>query len=167
LDPTDLELLYEWENDTTIWMVSGTQTPFSRFVLEQYLTSSHQDIYTNKQLRLIIEFFEDTEDDIGYPVGCIDLFDFDPKNMHAGIGILIGDKEMMNHGFATEALGLLINYCFKTVNLHQIYCNITTENEASLHLFKKMGFEITGLKQDWIYHDGKFHDEYILQLINK
>ena len=69
--------------------------------------------------------------------------------------------------FRSEALGLLINYCFKTVNLHQIYCNITTENEASLHLFKKMGFEITGLKQDWIYHDGKFHDEYILQLINK
>ncbi len=167
LEPTDLELLYAWENDPTIWLVSGTLAPFSRFVLEQYLTSAHQDIYTHKQLRLMIEHFEEPEDEMGTPVGCIDLFDFDPKNKHAGIGILIGDMSKRNNNCASEALKLLINYSFNTLDLHQLYCNITTDNEVSLHLFKKFGFEITGLKQDWIFYNGQWYDEYLLQLINK
>ena len=54
IEPSDIELIYEWENDIENWIVSNTQTPFSRFVLEQYITSAHEDIYTAKQLRLII-----------------------------------------------------------------------------------------------------------------
>ena len=167
LEPTDLELLYIWENDPAIWLVSGTLAPYSRFVLEQYLTSAHLDIYTHKQMRLMIDFFHNPTDGIGIPAGCIDLFDFDPKNKHAGIGILIGNKELHNNHCASEALQLLINFSFNTLDLHQLYCNITTDNEISLHLFKKFGFEITGLKQDWIFYNGKWHDEYLLQLINK
>jgi len=168
LEPADLDILFEWENDTSIWMVSGTLQPFSRFVLEQYLASAHLDIYAHKQLRLVIDLMEDDEDsDETIPIGCIDLFDFDPKNRRAGIGILIGDKDMRGNGYGAEALTLLINYAFKTLDLHQLFCTITPDNEPSLHLFKKLGFEITGLKQDWIYFDNKWHDEYTLQLINK
>ena len=167
LEPTDLDFLYEWENDTSVWMVSGTVSPFSKFVLEQYLASSHNDIYVQKQLRLVIDFHGEEEDSDGLPIGCIDLFEFDPKNKRAGIGILIGDSEMRNNGYASEALELLLDYCFKILDLRQVYCNVTTENEASLRLFKKFGFEVTGLLQDWIFDKGKWHDEYTLQLINK
>jgi len=37
LEPEDLELLYLWENDPSIWKVSNTLVPFSRFILRQYL----------------------------------------------------------------------------------------------------------------------------------
>src|SRR2546421_12755893 len=116
LEPSDLEQLYQWENDTAIWSVSGTLAPFSRFVLEQYLASSHEDIYSNKQLRLIIDLTvsddEDETDDAPCSIGCIDLFDFDPKHRKAGVGILIADRSYRGKGDATEALHLLIDYCF-------------------------------------------------------
>ena len=54
LEPLDIDVLFDWENDTDNWLVSNTQTPFSRFVLEQYIASAHSDIYTAKQLRLMI-----------------------------------------------------------------------------------------------------------------
>ena len=54
LEPTDLELLYTCENDRLVWKVSNTITPFSKYILQQYLESSQNDIYTNKQLRLMI-----------------------------------------------------------------------------------------------------------------
>lgn len=82
LEPEDVDVLYKWENNREIWHVSNTQTPFSRYVLEQFLVNAHEDIYTNKQLRLIIS---PNESDI--PVGAIDLFDFDPYHLRAGIGI--------------------------------------------------------------------------------
>jgi diamine N-acetyltransferase len=159
LEPSDIDVLYAWENDTENWHVSNTQTPFSRFVLEQYITSSHEDIYTAKQLRLIICDKENT------PVGSIDLFDFDPNNFRAGVGILVADKEDRRKGYASEALGLLIAYCFETLHLHQIYCNITTDNESSILLFQKHGFQITGIKKQWIRTGDEFKDELLLQLI--
>lgn len=171
LEPSDLNCLYRWENDTTIWSVSGTLAPFSRYVLEQYLSSSHQDIYTNKQLRLMIDLiFKDEEDDHlleSRSIGCIDLFDFDPKNKRAGVGILIANRNDRGKGYATEALHLLIEYGFDALDLRQIYSNVRVDNEQSVALFKKLDFEITGLKQDWIYDGGKYYDEYTLQLIRK
>ena len=55
LEPSDLKLLYKWENDSSVWSVSGTLMPFSKFVLEEFVNQAHQDIYTNKQLRLMID----------------------------------------------------------------------------------------------------------------
>ncbi len=159
LEPEDIDYLYKWENDTENWRVSNTQAPFSRFVLEQYIATSHQDIYSVKQLRLMICDNENT------PVGCIDLFDFEPSHLRAGIGVLIADKSDRRKGYASEALELLIEYCHDTLNLHQLYCNITIDNEPSVLLFQKHGFQITGIKKQWIREAGKFYDELLLQRI--
>ena len=122
LEPIDIEVLYQWENNTENWQVSNTISPFSRFVLEQYIASSHQDIYTNKQLRLMICLKTDTSiTSETKTIGTIDLFDFDANNKRAGIGILIGETSERKKGFASEALQLLIDYCFDTLNLHQVY----------------------------------------------
>lgn len=162
LEPFDLESLYKWENDSSVWLVSGTLAPFSRFVLEQYLASSHFDIYTNKQLRLVIDVIGNGD---FKSIGCIDLFDFDPKNRRAGIGILIGEMLERKKGYASEALELLINYAFDVFDLHQLYAHVTIDNESSICLFKKHNFEITGVKQDWIFARGRWLDEYTFQYI--
>ena len=97
-------------------------------------------------------------------IGTIDLFDFDPHNQRAGIGILIQEKYRQK-GFAAEALDLLLRYCFETLNLHQLYCNIAKFNTASINLFQQAGFEIKGEKKEWLLIDQKWVDEYFLQLI--
>ena len=162
LEPSDIDLLYEWENNEKLWYLSNTITPFSRFTLEQYVLNSHQDIYTTKQLRLMIDKKNSNQN---VTIGSIDLFDFDPSNKRAGIGILIADNER-NKGYASESLELLISYCFSTLQLHQIYCNISADNQVSLQLFKKHNFSSVGLKKEWIFVDNKWVDEFILQLIN-
>ena len=53
LEPSDAYLLYQWENNHALWEVSCTQTPFSKAVLDEFVNAAFQDIYTNKQLRLM------------------------------------------------------------------------------------------------------------------
>ncbi len=159
IEPSDIDVLYQWENDADTWAVSNTQTPYSRFVLEQYIASAHQDIYSVKQLRLMICNAE------GRAVGSIDLFDFDPAHLRAGIGILIAEKTDRKKGYAFDALTVLTDYCFSVLNLHQLYCNITIDNEPSVLLFQKQGFQITGMKKQWIRSGEKFMDELLLQKI--
>jgi diamine N-acetyltransferase len=129
-------------------------------VLKHYLENAHLDIYGAKQLRLVIVFSETNE-----KVGCIDLFDFDAKNSRAGIGIIISEN-FRNQGIGKETLTLLTNYAFTHLNLHQLFANITVNNEASLQLFTNFGFQKVGIKKDWNNIKGTFIDEALFQLIN-
>lgn len=165
VEPSDLDILYKWENDPANWLVSNTTAPFSRHVLRKYLENAHLDIYEARQLRLMIERLpaEGLDDDI---IGIIDLFDFDPLYMRAGIGILIASEEDRNRGLATEALTILIDHAFRNLRLHQVYCYISEDNAASLKLFRKLGFRETGRQADWIRSGDKWLDVFILQKLN-
>ena len=162
LEPEDLEFVYKIENDENIWEVSNTQTPYSKFLIRQYLENAHQDIFEAKQLRLAI-CKKETSD----AIGLIDLFDFDPKNKRAGVGVIIQSETERNNGFGKQALGLLIDFAFQQLQLHQLYANIGTENQASLALFTTFGFEKIGTKKDWNFTKNSFHDEALFQLIKK
>ncbi len=161
LEPEDLDFIHTIENDESIWELSNTQTPYSKFLIKQYLEHAHKDIYEVKQLRLVICNYEDNA------LGMIDIFDFDFKNRRAGIGILIKESKNRQKGFGKEALNLLIDYCHKHLDLHQLYCNISEENSASIKLFANQGFKEIGLKKDWNYVNGSFKNEYLFQLIIK
>lgn len=160
LEPDDLEFVYAVENDESVWEISNTQTPYSKFLIKQYLDNAHKDIFEVKQLRLVVSTYSDK------PVGLIDIFDFDFKNKRAGIGILINDASNRDKGYGREALQLLINYSFSHLGLHQLYCNISEENKASLKLFTNQGFVNIGLKKDWNLINGSYKNEYLFQLIN-
>ena len=161
LEPEDLGFIYQIENNESFWEISHTQTPFSKYILKQYLENAHLDIFEAKQLRLLIE-----EKSTKKQVGMIDLFDFNPQHKRAGVGILI-HPDFQKNGFAYEALSILINYTFFHLNLHQLYANITSDNEKSISLFKKHNFKKVGIKKDWILSVGKFKDEILFQLINE
>jgi diamine N-acetyltransferase len=100
-------------------------------------------------------------------IGCVDLFDFDPKNKRAGIGILIGDESERRKGYAAEAVEIVLEYCFVTLDLHQVFCSVIADNQDSLALFRKLNFETTGTRKDWNYNSGQFVDEYFLQFIKR
>jgi diamine N-acetyltransferase len=161
-EPDDVDLLYKWENNTALWRVSNTIAPFSRFAIEQYVLNAGNDIFATRQLRLMICLADQT----ALPIGAIDLFDFDPHNSRAGVGIVIID-EFRNLGYASEALGVLIDYCFQLLGIHQLYCNISADNATSIRLFEEAGFINTGLKKSWIREVSTWKDELFFQKINK
>lgn len=160
LEPEDLDFVYAVENDTSFWHLSDTQTPYSRFLIKQYLENAQQDIFEAKQLRLAIC------DKIDKTIGLIDIFNFDIKNKRAGIGILIQKESNRYKGYGKEALALLVNYCFEALHLHQVYANISEDNAASLKLFESNGFKKIGLKKNWRFNGKAFTNEYMLQRIN-
>jgi diamine N-acetyltransferase len=162
LEPEDLELLYEWENNESYWTISNTISPFSKYTLKRYLENSHKNIYESGQLRLMIELIHDK-----VTVGTIDIFDFDPFHRRAGLGILIANEDYRKKGYASMALTCLTDYCFKTLQLHQLYCNILANNTESMELFKKHGFVQTGIRKEWINTSDAYLDEYLFQLIKE
>ncbi len=160
-EPEDLELLYRWENNVNYWTISNTLVPFSRYTLKRYLENSHRTIYETGQLRLMIDHIADK-----VTIGTIDLFDFDPFHKRAGVGILIADERYRRRGYASMALKSLTTYCFSTLQMHQLFCNILANNCESMDLFQKAGFVQIGIKKDWVKTNDGFLDEHMFQMIN-
>jgi diamine N-acetyltransferase len=164
VEPTDLEILYLWENNLSVWEVSQTISPFSKYTLKEYCEYAKNDIQTAKQLRLMIDYSEKGKI---ITVGAVDLFDYDVIHRRAGIGILIGNESYKEKGIAFKAIEIFILYAFSVLNLHQIHCYISENNKASLALFKKLDFSICGKINDWILQSNKWKNVYFLQRINK
>lgn len=159
-EPEDLELLYKMENDTRLWSIGCSTLPYSRHTLRAYLEQSTQDLYAEGQARFIITLHS------GESVGMIDLANFDPHNSRTEVCIGILDI-YRQQGVASEALSLLTTYALDFLLLHQLYAYIPVDNEASLQLFKKVGFEVTAELKDWIRNNAQYKDVYLVQKIKK
>lgn len=179
----DLELLFDWENRPELDYLGNEHEPLTEAQLSHFINHSTGDIYTDGQLRLMIDIKdsspslhqkdelstlsgqEDSLAALAMTVGCIDLFEFDPYNQRAGVGILIADNEHRKQGYAAESLSLLTNYCFEVLNFKQLYCHIPVDNEASVRLFTSLGFEQTGRCKDWVKKGNEFIDAVFMQKV--
>lgn len=175
LEPADLPFLYHWENDASVWADSDTHNPLSKQDLRDYIESTTGDIYRDGQLRLIIEqVAPSSEADLALSggttgdlaavetVGCIDLFDFDPRNRKAAMGLYIA-PEARHHGAGYEAVKQMEQYAFTCLNLRLLYVVIREQNAACIALYRRLGYqEIAHLPQWTIEGDAVVFAKYSL-----
>ena len=161
VEPEDLDALYRWENDSSLWIYGSTVSPFSRYLLKQYIESYTADITRDKQLRLIIMRKASRQ-----VIGAIDCFDYDITNRKAAIGLLI-DPDHKRQGFGRDALETFIEYAFRFLHLHQLYVHIPVCNTASIALFRTCGFHESTRLKDWIRLPQGYTDALIFQKFNR
>lgn len=154
---SDVDHIHTWENDSALWHLGATVQPYSREVIMEFIASAAHDIWTTKQLRLMVETLD------GRTIGTIDIFDFDPKNQRVGIGILIAEQSDRQQGFAKDAVQVLCDYCFDVLGLHQVYCHVTVDNPASIALFTAAGFDTCGELRDWVRKGRGFVNAVMMQ----
>ncbi len=161
IEPEDLDALFRWENDTRLWDIGSTVSPYSSYTLKRYIEEAHADIYTTRQLRMIV-----VENETNQPVGTIDLYEFDPLNHRAGIGVLI-DENYRNKGYGAQAIDAIESYAFNHLSVHQLYAHIPETNEASLALFQGALYEQTGVLKEWIHINRKYVDVVVMQKFHR
>lgn len=156
LEPDDLDMLYRIENNDALWRVGTTNVPYSRYVLHEYIANTRSDIYSDRQLRMMIE---DCRHQV---VGIIDLVNFDPRHLRAEVGIVV-EEEKRRQGYATAAVREICRYAEQILHLHQLYVIVDMENTAALELFRKEGFNAVNTLQDWLSTGKEYHDAVLMQ----
>lgn len=158
-EPSDLDAFFLWENDTTAWESGSTIAPLSRHMLAEYIGNYSGDIVAERQLRLVVE-----EIASGSAVGAVDLFDFDALNNRCGIGIII-DPARRREGFGRDALMLTADYGRRRLGLHQLWCHVAQDNNASRRLFATAGYTPSGRLRSWLRRRNAYVDVYVMQLL--
>ncbi len=157
LEPEDLSVLYETENETAIWDTGNTNVPYSRQVLIDYIANSRADIYADGQVRLM------AENESGETVGMVDLVNFDPRHRRAELGI-VTRKAFRNMGYGKAIVRQVVDYARRMIHLHQIYAIVACDNKESLVLLENIGFEEVVCLNDWLYDGKEYKPALMLQI---
>lgn len=158
IEPEDLDLLYRIENDQTLWHLGTTNVPYSRYTLHDYVATSSDDIYVDRQVRMIVE------NEAAEIVGIADVVSFDPANRRAEVGLIVMEA-FRQQGYGSSVLSEIARYALDVLHLHQLYAFIDRRNEASLSLFRKMGYQESSVITDWLYDGREYHDAVLMQLV--
>lgn len=157
-ETNDITLMYAIENDARLWLeTNSTSQPISRHFLSAYLASSHNDIYTDCQLRLVAEVE-------GSSIGLVDLFDFSPRHLRAEVGIGLA-SQFRGKGYGKIILQILERYVSETLFIHQIYAHVAESNIAAINLFTKSNYEIVGKLKEWTKIGKEYESVYLFQKI--
>lgn len=157
IEPEDLELLYTIENDSELWDRGTVMIPYSRYSLRRFIQNTQNDLYVDRQLRLMICLSDGNE-----TVGIVDLFNFEPHHSRAEIGITLL-ASYRGRGIALRAVNLLCEYAFNVFHLHSLSAWVTEENDRSRLLFDTAGFEVRGVLNDWLMTSDGFRNVLIYQ----
>lgn len=171
LEPADIDVLYELENEQSLWPSSNTHTPYSRFTLEQFILSTQNDLYLDRQLRLVaVEEQEDSLENTSGKnkqtvVGIVDLCNFNPQHNRAEVSIAIL-KEHRHKGLGKDTLSALIDFTRQNLRIHQLYAIVSVGNTTAQQTFKAAGFKLSATMRDWISSDrDSWTDAQLWQLI--
>lgn len=159
-EPEDLDCMMQFENAPSLWEVSNATGPYSRFYLKQYIETNKNDVFSDRQLRLMIESPEKQV------VGIIDLFNFDPFHNRAEVGVVV-KEEVRQQGVGYLALELLTIHCFEYLGIRQLYATIDVTNQACRKLFLKCGFEECAYLKDWMRTGNTYRDVVMVQRLNR
>lgn len=160
MEPEDLDMIYLIENDQDIWNVSNTNMPYSRFALHEYMANATGDIYTDKQVRLII-----TNENQDF-VGIIDLCNYNPQHQRAEVGIVI-QKKYRDLGYGQAAMYEMMDYAHTVLHIHQLYALVSTDNTYCIKLLQRVGFEKDGELKDWLFNGDEYHNVYLMHFFCK
>lgn len=98
-------------------------------------------------------------------IGSISIHNIDHLNRNAFLGIFIGEERHRGNGYGQEALGLMLEYGFKTLNLHNIMLSVHADNHGAIACYKKAGFHEDGRLREWVYKDGGYVDKLYMSIM--
>ena len=65
-------------------------------------------------------------------------------------------------GIAEEAMRLLCDYAFRTLNLNRVHLRCAAKNEKALRLYRKCGFTQEGIQRQDLFINGEYVDAVLM-----
>lgn len=159
LEESDLNLLYEWENNSDNWLYTNTLMPFSKHTLLEYIRNCKTYFLSQESLKLVIELSN------GTVVGTLDVFNIDHFNGRAEMGVFV-DSQFRGKGYATIAYNLFKDYAFKYLGWVNLYSIIPQKNSPMHNVAIRAGFSKTATLEKWIKTPQGYEDADIYTCIN-
>lgn len=161
LNPTDAPVLFRMRSNPEVLKYLDRPPMLSIQEADQWIQRILDQIVANKSINWAICTPSNEQ-----LLGTVAFWKIDETNHRAEIGYTL-NPEWQGKGLMTEAIREVLLYGFKVMNLHGIDANVNPENQKSINLLTKFGFQKEAHFKENYYYDGRYLDSAIYCLLNK
>jgi RimJ/RimL family protein N-acetyltransferase len=156
LEPDDLDRIYEWHNDRSLYEMLGGPFRFvSREAVQAWL--SRKTAFLSDEINLAICIKESDKH-----IGNLYLHQIHWIIRSARLEIFIGDHGERSKGYGQSAIRQLLTYAFEDLGLKKVYLDVLSDNLAAIHIYEKLGFEIEGRLRNQVFKQGAWKDMMLM-----
>ncbi len=155
-----LKFFLKWFNDPEITQYLVIYRPLTQMEEEDWLEN-----LKNRKDTIHFSIVISNKDDSEILIGNCGIHNINWKNRVGETGIVIGEKQYQNKGYGIEAMELLLEYGFVTVNLNRIELHVYDYNSRAIKLYKKLGFTEEGRKRQFMWNKGSYHDAIMMGML--
>ncbi|WP_408010527.1 GNAT family N-acetyltransferase [Pseudalkalibacillus sp. A8] len=156
----DAPAYHKWQNDMKI---APLVNPFiDLYSLDEAEESLKRMLQPDNRKNYVIVDIKDKK-----PIGYTGLFNINHYHKNAECYIAICEAEYRGKGAGPEAMGLLMEYVFKEMNMHRLALRVFAENEHAIGMYKRIGFQVEGHLRETRFHNGSWQDSYIMSILQK
>lgn len=105
-----------------------------------------------------------TADD-GTPIGLVGLSAVDRTSKSAWLWAVLGEKRYARSRYTLRAATAILEHGFRVLGLRVVGTWIVACNRPSINLAKHIGMNPAGRLRNYFYHDGKYHDRLLYDML--
>jgi RimJ/RimL family protein N-acetyltransferase len=162
----DLPTFVKWVNDPEVRQGIAIHLPFSQAEEENWFEGMLKHPADEHVLGIEVrEPITEVGDERWRLIGSCGFFSIDWRNRASEFGIMIGDKSYWNRGYGTEAVRLLLQHGFNTLNLNRIFLRVFENNPRAIRAYEKAGFINEGRQRQAEFMDGRYIDVLVMSML--
>jgi RimJ/RimL family protein N-acetyltransferase len=159
-EKSDADAMNRWASDEDVVRWHGPPNwPASHAQQERYIERATAADSADKAFAI------ETLD--GKLVGDCGLRNIDWKTRKAEFFITIGEKQLWDKGFGTDALRVAIRLAFDKMNFNRLWLTVLADNPRAVRCYEKCGFVREGLMRQESFVDGKYRDVFLMALLRE
>ena len=156
INKDDCEIYTKWLNDVKVSGNLGNYKQMISLMSEQKIL---EELAVGQTYAIVLN-------DNDKLIGNIGFNEIDNITRKASVGLFIGEKENRGKGYGAEALRLILDYGFKTLNLHNVMLIVHSDNERAIACYKKVGFREFGRRREATYKAGRYIDVVYMDILD-
>jgi RimJ/RimL family protein N-acetyltransferase len=152
VEPSDAEHFFRWNQDSQrARYLDFVWPPTSEASVRAWAEAQSLRKFENETFHWVIV------DGEGAPVGSISTHDCNPRYGTFSYGIDVAPGHQRK-GYASEAIRLVLRYYFEELRYQKVSVPVHSDNEASIRLHEKLGFQLEGRQRRMTFSQGRFID---------
>ena len=147
IEAEDLDFIQRERSDAGVWRTLGWPFPSNREQVEAF----HEETISDEEtIHLLITVEAE-------PVGMVSFHDISEGSRRGELGYWVA-TDAQGNGYATDAVGTLVEYGFRDLGFHRIEAKVFDGNTPSRQVLEALGFTHEGVHREATFADGQFRD---------
>ena len=155
----DLRSLQRWANDPETRKIIGEVMPTGAVETEKWFEDLIDD---ESRVWFMVVLRENNK-----IIGETGLMRMSHPWRATDLTMIIGEEDERGKGYGSEAINLLLDFAFGSLNFHRVAIGVVGFNENAIKFYERVGFKKEGVQRDGYFYNHQYYDFVMMSILDR